>query len=200
MSQKTEFDEWWNNTYLHTTEHYAALYRVFFKLHEAEADLDTIERLCRYLRLGDLFVNLILSERTKGKGKSLRLDLDDKELIEGLGEAFGVAFSEFLIPHLLHTCWSRGRKVDIWGSLFVLLVTEYMRSVRGKPRGRLADDLLRAVRIHLGVPLSTDIRGDGRNRVRDRIKTLQTRFEQERRGERTALNRYIAAEITKRRT
>jgi hypothetical protein len=56
------------------------------------------------------------------------------------------AMEEFHLPDIFQSHFSRGRKPDLWGSFFLLAVTEHMKSVVGKPSYRLADELLRAVR------------------------------------------------------
>src|SRR5262249_36167646 len=159
------FKSWWDEKYFYADGNYRPLYTVYLKLHKAKADLDHIETLCNCLRLGELFGDLLLSERslsrTKRKKKSStstppleEMKLDEalamaskaESLNKAIGEAFdkvpetvmemrerfrspvGLAFNEFFLPHILHFCWSRGKKVDIWGSFFLLVVTEYMKS------------------------------------------------------------------------
>ena len=97
------------------------------------------------------------------------------------GSVLFAALEEFLLPHIFRRYWSRGKKVDMWGAFFLLIVTEYMKTVCGHPKNRLADDLLRATRrvfnqAKVKRPPPThnrDIGSDGRFRVAGRIRKLK---------------------------
>jgi hypothetical protein len=98
------------------------------------------------------------------------------------GSVLFPALEEFLLPHIFRRYWSRGKKVDMWGAFFLLIVTEYMKTVCDRPKYRLADDLLRATRrvfnqAKLKRPPLThnhDIDSDGRFRVAGRISKLKS--------------------------
>jgi hypothetical protein len=204
MPQKIDFKNWWDEKYFYADGHHRPLYNVYLKLDKAGADLDHIEAFCNCLRLGDLFGDLLLSKRTKSKRKSLAIESRAEKLNKAIAEAIdgveqrfrsplGAALNEFFLPHILHVCWSRGKKVDMWGSFFLLVVTEYMKSTRGKPRYRLVDDLLRSVRnllqAQLGLPGKSALSPDGRSRAAVRIEKLKRK---------SALFRFIALELSRR--
>jgi hypothetical protein len=92
------------------------------------------------------------------------------------------ALEEFLLPHILRQYWSRGKKVDLWGTFFLLIVTEYLKGACGGPRYRMADKLLRANRrvfreAKLKRPRASykpEVYSDGRCRVAGRICKLKS--------------------------
>jgi len=135
------------------------------------------------MKLGEA---LALESKVESLSKALAEVLDEIEeaTLElrrlGNGSPLLLALDEFFLPHLFHSCWSRGKKVDLWGSFFLLIVTEYMRSACDKPRHRLVDELLRAVRkqfrARLALPPRThnhSISLDGRSRAAVRIAELK---------------------------
>jgi hypothetical protein len=84
-------------------------------------------------------------------------------------------FLEFHVADVIQHALSRkGSKLDSWGSFFLLAVTEYMKQEFGKPRYKLADDLLQAYRTL--CPYLQFKRGGyakGKSRAIDRIQKLK---------------------------
>jgi hypothetical protein len=74
MSERINFQSWWNDGPFRTDGPYGPLRTTYAKLNKAEADPDHIKALCNCLELGDLLCallsDMVALSRTKRKKQS----------------------------------------------------------------------------------------------------------------------------------
>lgn len=178
-AREVAFKTWWDHKYFSTDGRHKSVYRVYKELHQAGADLDDIDRLCRCFLYGESVSHQLKDvrfhrKRTRlrtARTASLHLDevltavenyekawdsayvaLEDLETVlrdsaQRSQSVFLPALLEFHLRSASQLCFANvGRKPDLWGSFFLLVVTEYMKQESGREHYREADELLRSWR------------------------------------------------------